>query len=107
MSPVIARSAEIPRRPGPPRPPEIPSPPMPVPPPHLPTAPLPPLVAHVNVPQVPVLPPVWEYMQLTRTAAELVLDVNELNALGRDGWELVSVVTDGRGTHFYFKREQV
>jgi hypothetical protein len=30
----------------------------------------------------------------------------ELNALGRDAWELVGVLATPQGTQFYFKRER-
>jgi hypothetical protein len=106
MSPVIARSVEIPRPPGPPRPPEVPPPPPPFPSPHVPIAPVPPPIVHIGIPQVPALPPTWEYRHLTRPTAEPALDEAELNTLGRDGWELVGVVADARGMHFYFKRER-
>ena len=106
MSPVIARSAEMPRPPGPPRPLEVPPPPVPFPPPHVPVVPPPPLHANVTVPQVRMLAPMWEYKHLTRTADAAPLDEAELNTLGHDGWELTGVVTDGRTTHFYFKRER-
>ena len=29
---------------------------------------------------------------------------DELNALGRDGWELTGVYADATSVHFYFKR---
>lgn len=106
MSPVIARSVEIPRPPGPPRLPEVPPPPPPFPPPHVPTAPLPPPVVHMAVPQVPMLPPTWEYRRLTRSTDAPAMEEAELDALGGDGWELVGVVVGPEGTHFYFKRER-
>ena len=50
--------------------------------------------------------PAWEYKHLTRSATEQEpLSEAELNALGNDAWELVSVFTDGRSVHFYFKRQ--
>ena len=106
MNPGIARKAEIPRPPGPPRPPEVPPQPVPFPPPHVPIVPVPPAITHLAVPQVPVLPPAWEYRHLTRSSDAPAMDEAELNALGRDGWELVAVLVDARGTHFYFKRER-
>ena len=48
--------------------------------------------------------PTFEYRQLTRQAGESVPTAAELNELGRDGWELVSVVQAGQSVHFYFKR---
>lgn len=90
MSPVVARSGEVPRRP--------------LPPPHFPdvhVAPAPPLV-----PQVPVVMATkWEYKHLTRATKAAPPDETELNALGTEGWELVGVTTDARAVHFYFKRE--
>ena len=105
MSPVIARSTEPPRPPGPPRPPEVP-PPAPFPPPHVPIVPLPRPVSHMQVPQVPMRPSRWEYKRLTRPADAPALEEAELDALGRDAWELVGVVTTPQGTQFYFKRER-
>jgi hypothetical protein len=97
MSPVV-RSSEIPPRPLPPRPfPEVPV----VPPP-----PMPPLAAphHLAIPQVPI-PQNWEYKHVTRGSRASALEEEQLNALGREGWELVGVVAVGRTMHFYFKRE--
>ena len=95
MSPVVARSAEVPPRPVPPR--------------HLPevhVVPAPPLVARVEIPQVPVfIATKWEYKHLTSGPDAPALDEAALNALGKEAWELVGVVTDARGVHFYFKRE--
>lgn len=50
--------------------------------------------------------PAFEYRQLTRqlAAGEGVPTAAELNELGRDGWELVSVIPTGPSVHFYFKR---
>ena len=98
MSPVV-RAAEIPPRPLPPRPfPEVPV----VPPPLLP----PPVHHHLAIPQVPIpQATTWEYKHVTRGSRAQALDDEELNALGREGWELAGVVTVGRTTHFYFKRE--
>lgn len=105
MSQVIARGAEIP---PPPRPPVAP-PPHPFLPPQVPitpTPPPPPAIGHLAVPQVPVLPPTWEYKRLTRPTDAPEVDEADLNALGRDGWELVGVVPGPTSTHFYFKRER-
>ena len=107
MGTTTARSLEIPRPLGPPRPPEVPPQPVPFPQPHVPVVPSPPRVAHVSIPQVPALPPTWEYKQVTRAGEMPALDEAELNALGRDGWELVAAVTDAQATHFYFKRERI
>jgi hypothetical protein len=90
MSPVVARSAEVPRRP--------------VPPPHLPDVHVAP--APLLVPQVPILDVTkWEYKHLARASNAPALDEAALNELGSEGWELVGTITDGSGTHFYFKRE--
>ena len=49
--------------------------------------------------------PAWEYKQIVRdlSAEKLPTDA-ELNALGRDGWELVTVISRESGVYFYFKR---
>jgi hypothetical protein len=44
---------------------------------------------------------VWQYKVLTR---DLVLGEEELNALGKEGWELAAVLTHHSAVHFYFKR---
>jgi hypothetical protein len=50
--------------------------------------------------------PRWEYKAVeTAAAAEEALSESDLNALGRDGWELVGVVTFAGTVHFYFKRQ--
>lgn len=47
----------------------------------------------------------WEYKQLTRDLSnEQTPTEDELNALGKDGWELAGVVTSQSIAHFYFKR---
>jgi hypothetical protein len=53
---------------------------------------------------VPIPQTNWEYKHVTR-GSRAALDDEELNLLGREGWEMVGVVTVGRSTHFYFKRE--
>lgn len=58
------------------------------------------------VPQVPMRPSRWEYKRLTRSADAPAMEETELNALGRDAWELVGVVTTPQSTQFYFKRER-
>ncbi len=45
----------------------------------------------------------WEYKHLLREE-EHALTEEELNTLGAEGWELIGIVTDSRGVHFYFKR---
>jgi hypothetical protein len=46
---------------------------------------------------------VWQYKVLTRDIP-LSPSEEELNMLGKDGWELIAVLTRGGVTHFYFKR---
>ena len=49
--------------------------------------------------------PAFEYKALSRELGSAPpLNEAELAELGKDGWELVSVVGDGRSAHFYFKR---
>lgn len=49
--------------------------------------------------------PAWEYQHLVRNLeTENAPDVEELNALGAHGWELVGVFTTPPSVHFYFKR---
>jgi hypothetical protein len=51
------------------------------------------------------VPPTWAYKHLTRPLTELAsLAPDELDRLGREGWELAGIVDDGRLAHFYFKR---
>lgn len=67
-----------------------------------------------NVPQQPhVQPPTvfvyekqrWEYRVVTHDVAEMQrTGEDELNALGKDGWELVGVLALPNGARFYFKR---
>lgn len=38
------------------------------------------------------------------TPEEDVLGASELNALGADGWELVTAFTESNRIHFYFQR---
>jgi len=61
----------------------------------------------------PITPPivyvnekiVWEYKQLVRNLSiENAPTEDELNMLGKEGWELVSVVNDSPMTYLYFKR---
>jgi Domain of unknown function (DUF4177) len=74
-------------------------------------------VPHVPPPQGPqqprVQPPTvfvyeqqrWEYRVVSRSVGdEPIVIEDELNALGRDGWELVGVVALHRDVQFYFKR---
>jgi hypothetical protein len=47
----------------------------------------------------------WEYKVITKNALDDVqLTEDELNALGKDGWELVGVVPDLSAVRFYLKR---
>ena len=47
----------------------------------------------------------WEYKVVGRNlATESTLSEAELNALGRDGWELAGVVTLPNAAQFYLKR---
>jgi hypothetical protein len=60
----------------------------------------------VEPPWVPVAPN-WEYKQLSRDPqTEGLPSEAELNALGREHWELTGVVREGERVHFYFKRER-
>ena len=48
---------------------------------------------------------VWQYKLLTRNLVkEEVPTELELNALGKEGWELSGIVTDHPIVRFYFKR---
>ena len=77
--------------------PQPPFPPHPGFDPHLP---------HVRVvPPVVYVEPTFEYKQLTRAIAGAApVTEDELNELGKVGWELVSILNDGQTAHFYFKR---
>jgi len=46
----------------------------------------------------------WEYEVVIRNVNQLPLSQGELNALGKDGWELVGVVPMPDTVQFYFKR---
>jgi hypothetical protein len=46
----------------------------------------------------------WEYEVVIRNVDQLPLSQGELNALGKDGWELVGVVAMPNTVQFYFKR---
>jgi len=72
-----------------------------------------PQVPQPNEPQRPhVQPPIvfvyerqgWEYEVVSRNADQLPLSQDELNALGKDGWELVAVVPLSNTVQFYLKR---
>jgi hypothetical protein len=59
----------------------------------------------------PNLPPCWEYHVLTIDLQESSLpDADQLNAFGRDGWVLISLldermIGDGKLIHYYFVRQ--
>jgi hypothetical protein len=72
---------------------------------------------HVPPPQRPQRPQVqpptifvyekqgWEYKVVSRnTAGDALLTEDDLNALGKDGWELVGVVPLTSEVQFYLKR---
>ena len=50
--------------------------------------------------------PEWEYSIVTR-AADAPLTEEELNALGKDGWELAGLVPSGGQVEFVFKRMKI
>jgi hypothetical protein len=51
--------------------------------------------------------PSWEYKELTRDLqTEALPSEAELNALGREHWELTGVFREGERVHFYLKRER-
>ncbi|PYS56273.1 MAG: hypothetical protein DMG13_00310 [Acidobacteria bacterium] len=48
---------------------------------------------------------VWQYKQLVRNLSkESAPAEEELNSLGKQGWELVGIVNDSPLAYFYFKR---
>ena len=58
----------------------------------------------VDVPMTYVTEPtVWVYKDVVRAPAQF-LSVEEMNELGRLGWEFAGVFRDGDQAHFYFKR---
>ena len=59
---------------------------------------------HVNPPLVYVAA-AFEYKEVTRANAAGLPSETELNDLGKAGWELVAVLSDGASAHFYFKRQ--
>jgi hypothetical protein len=80
---------------------EVPRHPLPhVPPPQEPQQP------HVQPPTVFVYERLtWEYKVITKnTADDVWLAEGELNALGKDGWELVGVIPKSSAVQFYLKR---
>lgn len=48
---------------------------------------------------------IWQYKLLTRNLAkEEAPSEEELNKVGKEGWELAGIVTDHPFVYFYFKR---
>ena len=47
---------------------------------------------------------VWQYKQVARKLSESMPNEDELNQLGKDGWELVSVLNHADVLYLYFKR---
>lgn len=48
---------------------------------------------------------VWEYKQITRNLSkDKIPTEEELNRLGKDGWELVGILNDSGFAYLYFKR---
>jgi hypothetical protein len=59
---------------------------------------------NVNVPMTYVAePPVWTYKDVVRAPPEPI-PIEEMEDLGRQGWELAGVFGDRDEAHFYFKR---
>jgi Domain of unknown function (DUF4177) len=48
----------------------------------------------------------WEYRIVIKRDDEPIVSEDELNALGKDGWELVGVVPVHAAVQFVFKRTQ-
>jgi hypothetical protein len=48
---------------------------------------------------------VWEYKQLVHNLSAMP-NADELNALGKEGWELAGTVNTSTQVYFYFKRAQ-
>jgi len=48
----------------------------------------------------------WQYKVITKGAGENPLTEDELNALGKDGWELVAAIPHATRTEFYLKRSR-
>ena len=46
----------------------------------------------------------WEYKVVVRNAEAEPLSEQDLNALGRRGWELTGVAASSGALHYYFKR---
>jgi hypothetical protein len=63
--------------------------------------------------QEPIRPPMiyvkertkWEYKQIVRNLKkEQPMSEEELNALGRDGWEMSGIAQHSNTSYYYFKR---
>jgi len=70
--------------------------------------PVPPAAPEVHVqPPLVFVAAAWEYHHVSRPVAEAGAPATlaELETLGRAGWELTGVMSDGQLAHFYFKRE--
>lgn len=74
---------------------------------------LPPLPEQPEVPSIPIPSPMvyvsqstaWEYKCLSRDLKkESTLTEDELNTLGRDGWEMSGAIVDSKVAYYYFKR---
>ena len=69
---------------------------------------------HRNPPSTGVIPTpmvyvnekvVWQYKQVVRNLSrENAPAEEELNKLGKEGWELVAIIQDSPMAYFYFKR---
>jgi hypothetical protein len=72
--------------------------------PHVPPTPEP----HGTRPQPPTVfvfeKQEWEYKVVTTNASDELVSEDELNALGKVGWELVGVLTLSGTVRFYLKR---
>lgn len=49
---------------------------------------------------------IWQYKVITKGVEEHSLTEDDLNALGKDGWELVAAITHANRTEFYLKRSR-
>ena len=48
----------------------------------------------------------WQYKQVVRDLnKEQMLNEEELNTLGKEGWELAGTISQGKKAYFYFKRQ--
>lgn len=72
--------------------------------PEIPEPPRPAVAGRIEPPMV-FVPPTWEYKHVVRQVPdEPLLGESELNALGAEGWELVSAHAAGGAVHYYLKR---